>query len=219
MCTLFREQELVTHQINSSMTNMCMQLVADRASRVREAATAPMEHDSVRVPEFCRGRGRGSVGEPRALFRAGATGMGCGTPPAVDVVGTTGMRSTVEVVGTTGMRSTVGGMPGHGVRAGGGMTESHGVRGRGRGVSRVAVPAAEVRSIGRGQRPRNDDDTLAQGRPVKDIRCYKCGNKGHYKSRCGRCTRCGDGGHMRHDCPHWNKNIRCWRCDKPGHVY
>ena len=32
LCTLFREQELVTHQINSSMTNMCMQLVADRAS-------------------------------------------------------------------------------------------------------------------------------------------------------------------------------------------
>ena len=29
LCTLFREQELVTHQINFSMTNMCMQLVAD----------------------------------------------------------------------------------------------------------------------------------------------------------------------------------------------
>ena len=98
------------------------------------------------------------------------------------------------------------------------MTESHGVCGRGRSVFKVAVPAVEVRSIGRGQRPRNDDDTLAQGRPVKDIRCYKCGNKGHYESRCGRCTRCGDGGHMRNDCPHWNKNnIVCWRCDKPGH--
>ena len=61
----------------------------------------------------------GERSEPRALFRAGATGMGRGTPQAVDVVGTTGMRSTVDVVGTTGMRSTVGGMPGHGVRAGG----------------------------------------------------------------------------------------------------
>ena len=69
-----------------------------------------------------------------------------------------------------------------------------------------------------GQRPRNQDDTIAQGRPVKDIICYKCGKKGHYEGRCGRNTRCGDGGHMRNDCPHWNKsNIVCWRCDKVGH--
>ena len=81
------------------------------------------------------------------MFRAGATGIGHGTPPAIDLVG------------TTGMRSTVGGMPGHGVRAGSGMTDSHGVRGRGRGVSRVAVPTAEVRSVGRGQRPRVDGET------------------------------------------------------------
>ena len=32
LCTLFKEQELVTHQINSNLTNLCVQLVADHAS-------------------------------------------------------------------------------------------------------------------------------------------------------------------------------------------
>ena len=53
LCALFKEQELVTHQINSSMTNMCMQLKADRTSQLREVAAASME-DSVRVLEFGR---------------------------------------------------------------------------------------------------------------------------------------------------------------------
>ena len=53
LCALFKEQELVTHQINSSLTDMCMQLVADNASQVKEAAAAPME---VRGLELGRGR-------------------------------------------------------------------------------------------------------------------------------------------------------------------
>ena len=63
LCTLFKEQELVTNQINSSMTNLCVQLVADSASQARETTATPMRHDGDRVPECGRGRGRG-----RALF-------------------------------------------------------------------------------------------------------------------------------------------------------
>ena len=111
--------------------------------------------------------------------------------------------------------STGSGMPGnhHGVSA----AEGHGIgRGRPVGVS-VAVPPTEVKPIGRGQRPKSDD-TLALGRPVKDIYCYKCGERGHYQGRCGKCTRCGEAGHLRNDCPHWPKGkIVCWRCNEVGH--
>ena len=65
LCTLFKEQESITHQINSSLTDLCVQLVADRASQVREEVMAtPMWHDGVGEPECGCGRGRG-----RALFR------------------------------------------------------------------------------------------------------------------------------------------------------
>ena len=37
LCTSFNEQELISHQINSSLTDLCVQLVADRASQVKEA--------------------------------------------------------------------------------------------------------------------------------------------------------------------------------------
>ena len=56
LCALFKKQESVTNEINASLTDMCMQLVADNASQVREAAAAPMR---VCGPEPVEGRGRG----------------------------------------------------------------------------------------------------------------------------------------------------------------
>ena len=53
LCTLFKEQELISHQINSSLTDLGVQLVEDRASQVKEAT--PKWHDGDRGS----GRGRG----------------------------------------------------------------------------------------------------------------------------------------------------------------
>ena len=107
----------MTNEINSSLTDMCMQLVADNASQVRDATAAPMR---IRGPEPVegRGRGRGSAGErsePRALFRACATAevnVGRRTPPTVGSVGnesTAGsMRPTVEAAGNVSTAGSAG---------------------------------------------------------------------------------------------------------------
>ena len=69
LCSLFKEQELISHQINSSLTDLCVQLVADRASQVKEAT--PKWHDGDRGS----GRGRG-----RTLFKSPASVTGSQMP-------------------------------------------------------------------------------------------------------------------------------------------
>ena len=44
LCDLFKKQESVTNEINSSLTDICMQLVADNASQVREVVVPMRVH-------------------------------------------------------------------------------------------------------------------------------------------------------------------------------
>ena len=58
LCSLFKEQEFISHQINLSLTELCVQLKADRSSHVNEATPErPKWQDGDRG----LGRGRGRV--------------------------------------------------------------------------------------------------------------------------------------------------------------
>ena len=181
LCTLFKEQESISHQINSSLTDLCVQLVADRASQVKEAT--PKWHDGDRGS----GRGRG-----RTLFKSPASVTGSQMP---------GDHRRVKTAAE-----------GHG-KAQGKVPVSVSVE--------MPSTTSRIPSTSRKQATSIANDTLArQGRPVKDLKCFKCGKKRHYQDKCGKGTRCYKTGHMKNDCPYWPKHpIVCWKCHEVGHYH
>ena len=58
LCELFKKQESMT-EINASLTDMCMQLVAENASQMKEVVVPMRVRGPGPVEVPCVGRGRG----------------------------------------------------------------------------------------------------------------------------------------------------------------